>query len=178
MNNNYDNYNCYDSDEVKKCRQLYKEYVNKLKPREFAESIIKEGSTNFRYNIIKKILEQNQIILNENSLFCDEIKKYEENKLINDSNNEIIELFLKQKNLSLETNFDINKYNYDKKTRLYYDFIIFCEENDFKFTNGKTIHPLPKYVFIDYLKEKERIKNKIDNLSDLDCALMKLSHIG
>lgn len=66
------------------------------------------------------------------------------------------------------SNEDLNKYNANK---------LYCEFRHFvKFEFGSSTFIPSKIELVEYFNKQEQQQNKINNLTDLDCELMKLGH--
>lgn len=138
-----------------KFRQDYKNYVNLMNSRNFAEMIIKEGGEKTRIKIILLMHECGINIPSCLLLECIKKNKHEYDYL---------------KNYFKENNIDEN--NTKLNIEEYHRFKEYMDEN----------YPYEKIVrfieFKNYMKDKNKKKKKINNLTDLDCELMKAYHIS
>lgn len=150
--------------ESKECidfRNEYKKYISKMNSREFVESMIKLGSEKTKINIIYSIIHSNP-----NIFVPKELKEYVIKHTFDYEPN-YIEDFFDHKNIY--SNEDLNKHNINK---------LYCEFKHFiKFEFGSSTFIPIKKELIEYFNEQKKTNEKIKNLSDLDCELMKLRHV-
>jgi hypothetical protein len=157
IENKYAKY--YDSPEqIELIRNEYRKYVEKMNPREFAEMIIKEGSFETRIEILQQIQDFSNIKLPTKLVEQMDIQKINSSK-------QIILNFIED----LDLQYPIT--STENFNGLYYDYVYWSMENGYK--------SMCKREFKKTISEKldKDSEEKFKNLTDLDCKLMKLSHL-
>ena len=133
-------------------------YVKNMDSREFSTLIIKHGGYKTRIIIIKEMKDKQYtiptLLLNKINSIC-----------VYDSNY-ILDEFYKSKNI--HNNQEMKMCNLDD---LYSEFKYFIKTN---FPEEKIIS---KIILKNYFEIKEEKEKKINKLDNIDCELMKLSHI-
>jgi hypothetical protein len=136
----------------------YSKYVTNMDSREFATLIIKYGGDKTMIIIIKEMIDKQytipRLLLNNINSICAYDTDY------------ILDEFYKSKNIYNKQ--EMKMCNFEE---LYSEFKYFIKKN---FPEEKIISKIILKNYFEIIEEKNK---KINKLSDLDCELMKLSHI-
>lgn len=163
------NHELFFSPECIEFRKSYANFVKQMDSRLFASLIIKKGGLKARIEIFNMMSSQGLAIPN---VLDEKIKEHELNH-VNFSN--LFEYYFEENNIKSQE--QLEKLDVSTQYKIFKDWV---HDNFFDYYPTKSKpNTFPRiFEFRNYFKEKEDVEIRIQNLTPLDCELMKMSHCG